>query len=236
MLIKRNIPDKIDFSAGEVILFDKEKGISSFDIIRRLKRIVKIKKIGHAGTLDPMATGLVILCTGKLTKQIDNYQGMVKEYEGVITLGGNTPSYDAETEVEQTFDYTSISEDQIHKVINQFLGEIEQIPPMYSALKFQGERLYKKARKGEWVERKARKVHIFEFDIQKIALPDIHFRVKCSKGTYIRTLAHDIGKSLNNGGYLTALRRTAIGNFSVNDAFSLEEFADAINKTEVVEL
>ncbi|MBT3421407.1 MAG: tRNA pseudouridine(55) synthase TruB [Bacteroidetes bacterium] len=214
----------IDFSAGEVILIDKQQGISSFTIIRMLKRIVRIKKIGHAGTLDPMATGLVILCTGKMTKQIEQYQGQEKTYEGVITLGGITPSYDAETEVSESFDYSKIKIEDIETARKSFIGEIEQIPPIYSALKVGGERLYKKARKGEKVEIKSRKVEIYSFDILDVSLPKVRFRVKCSKGTYIRSLAYDFGRALHNGAYLTELRRTFIGDYAVSDALSIQEF------------
>lgn len=234
MLSKNNIAEHIDFVSGEVILVDKEKGISSFTIIRQIKRIVRIKKIGHAGTLDPMATGLVILCTGKLTKQIENYQAQEKTYEGVFTLGAVTPSYDAETEVSQTFDYSSITPEDIEGARKKFLGEIEQIPPIYSALKVGGERLYKKARKGESVEIKARRVEIFEFEITAINLPEISFRVRCSKGTYIRSLAFDFGKALNNGAYLSTLRRTFIGDFSVANALSINEFEEKISHAKEV--
>ena len=224
MLAKNSISNLIDFSAGEVILIDKQQGISSFTIIRMLKRIVRIKKIGHAGTLDPMATGLVILCTGKMTKQIEQYQGQEKTYEGVITLGGITPSYDAETEVSESFDYSKIKIEDIETARKSFIGEIEQIPPIYSALKVGGERLYKKARKGEKVEIKSRKVEISTFDILDVSLPEVKFRVKCSKGTYIRSLAYDFGRALHNGAYLTELRRTFIGDYAVSDALSIQEF------------
>lgn len=224
MLAKNSISNLIDFSAGEVILIDKQQGISSFTIIRMLKRIVRIKKIGHAGTLDPMATGLVILCTGKMTKQIEQYQGQEKTYEGVITLGGITPSYDAETEVSESFDYSKIKIEDIETARKSFIGEIEQIPPIYSALKVGGERLYKKARKGEKVEIKSRKVEIYSFDILDVSLPKVRFRVKCSKGTYIRSLAYDFGRALHNGAYLTELRRTFIGDYAVSDALSIQEF------------
>lgn len=234
MLSKRNIAHHIDFSAGEVILIDKEKGISSFTIIRNLKRIVEIKKIGHAGTLDPMATGLVILCTGKMTKQIASYQAAEKTYEGIITLGGITPSYDAETSVTKIFDYSSITNADIEEARGRFLGEIDQIPPIYSALKVGGERLYKKALKGEKVELKARKVKVFEFLIKSINLPEISFKLRCSKGTYVRSLAYDFGKALNNGAYLSGLRRTFIGDFSVDDALSIREFENLILNAEEV--
>lgn len=214
----------MDFQEGEIICIDKPYEWTSFGVVKKLKYALKIKKIGHAGTLDPLATGLLILCTGKMTKKIENYMGAQKEYTGVIRLGETSPSLDKETEVDETKPIDHITEELIHQTTQQFTGEIEQTPPMFSAIKVDGVRLYKKARKGEEVEIKSRKITIHSFDIEKIALPEVHFRVTCSKGTYIRSLARDFGLALNTVSYLTALRRTKIGDFNVDDAKSPEEF------------
>jgi tRNA pseudouridine55 synthase len=224
LLTKNHHPKHIDFSTGEVLLMDKEKGISTFTIIRQIKRIVKIKKIGHAGTLDPMATGLVILCTGKMTKQIQDYQALYKVYEGEITLGAITPSYDAETEVSESFPFDHLSDEEVKATAQKFEGKMMQKPPIYSALKVGGERLYKKARKGEIVEIKSRPVEIYYFKIKHIKLPRIDFEVKCSKGTYIRSLANDFGQALGCGGYLSSLRRISIGEYHVDNALTIKEF------------
>lgn len=220
------------FAEGEVLLVDKPKTWTSFDVVGKLRNTMKpLKlKVGHAGTLDPLATGLLIICTGKLTKQIDSFQAEDKEYTGTITLGATTPSYDLETEIEQTFDISTITEDQIVSTAKSFVGEIEQFPPAHSALKINGERVYEKARRGEEVELKARKVTITAFDIEKIEMPHIFFRIKCSKGTYIRSIAHDFGKALNNGSYLSSLRRTMSGEFHVNQAWNLEELITEIRE------
>ena len=191
--------------------------------IRQRFNIKKIK-VGHAGTLDPLATGLLIICTGKQTKRIDTYQGQVKEYTGTFTLGGTTQSYDLETEIDNTFPTAHITEELLHETTKQFVGEIQQKPPIFSAIKKDGKRLYELARKGETIEIKERTVTVSSFEITKIKLPEVEFRIICSKGTYIRSIAFDYGKALNSGGYLSALRRTKIGNFSVDDAFSVEEF------------
>ena len=180
--------------------------------------------MGHAGTLDPLATGLLIICTGKQTKQIDTYQGQVKEYTGTFTLGGTTPSYDLETEIDNTFPTAHITEELLHETTKQFMGEIQQKPPIFSAIKKDGKRLYELARKGETTEIKERTVTVSSFEITEIKLPEVGFRIICSKGTYIRSIAFDYGKALNSGGHLSALRRTKIGNFSVDDALSVEEF------------
>ena len=218
------------YKNGQVLLIDKPITWTSFQVVNKLRWEIRqrfdIKKIkvGHAGTLDPLATGLLIICTGKQTKQIDTYQGQVKEYTGTFTLGGTTPSYDLETEINNTFPTAHITEELLHETTKQFVGEIQQKPPIFSAIKKDGKRLYELARKGETIEIKERTVTVSSFEITKIKLPEVEFRIICSKGTYIRSIAFDYGKALNSGGYLSALRRTKIGNFSVDDAFSVEEF------------
>ena len=218
------------YKNGQVLLIDKPLTWTSFQVVNKLRWEIRqrfnIKKIkvGHAGTLDPLATGLLIICTGKQTKQIDTYQGQVKEYTGTFTLGGTTPSYDLETEIDNIFPTAHITEELLHETTKQFVGEIQQKPPIFSAIKKDGKRLYELARKGETIEIKERTVTVSSFEITKIKLPEVEFRIICSKGTYIRSIAFDYGKALNSGGYLSALRRTKIGNFSVDDAFSVEEF------------
>ncbi len=214
---------KVNYSelqTGSVFLFDKEKGKTSFDIIRDIRRKINIKKVGHAGTLDPAATGLLIVCTGKKTKEIYLFQEMPKTYTGIITLGKTTPSMDAETEPSEIKKVEGISEEDIEKVRQSFLGEIEQIPPMYSAIKHKGQSLYKYARKGIEIKREPRKVSIYNFEIKKINLPEISFKIKCSKGTYIRVIANDFGNTLGCGGYLSELRRSQIGDYSVDEAIT----------------
>jgi len=218
------------YKNGQVLLIDKPITWTSFQVVNKLRWEIRqrfdIKKIkvGHAGTLDPLATGLLIICTGKQTKQIDTYQGQVKEYTGTFTLGGTTPSYDLETEIDNIFPTAHITEELLHETTKQFMGEIQQKPPIFSAIKKDGKRLYELARKGETTEIKERTVTISSFEITEIKLPEVGFRIICSKGTYIRSIAFDYGKALNSGGHLSALRRTKIGNFSVDDALSVEEF------------
>ena len=185
---------------------------------------IKKIKVGHAGTLDPLATGLLIICTGKFTKRIQELQGQEKEYTGTFTLGATTPSYDLETEVDNTFPIDHLNEEVLNNAIPQFLGEIEQYPPVFSALKKDGKRLYEYARKGEEVKIDSRKVSISSFTLTRIDLPEVDFQVSCSKGTYIRSLAHDFGKAVESGGHLSALRRTKIGDFNVNDSYDLDRF------------
>ncbi len=210
-----------DFKDGQVLLIDKPLEWTSFQVVNKLRWHIRQKfgikkiKVGHAGTLDPLATGLLIICTGKLTKQINEYQGQIKEYTGEFTIGGTTPSYDLETKIDATFPITHITEELIHSTTKQFIGEIDQIPPIFSALKKDGIRLYELAREGKTIEISSRKINIAEFEITKISLPKVNFRVMCSKGTYIRSLAFDFGKALNSGAHLSELRRTKIGNFSV---------------------
>ncbi|HIE44660.1 MAG TPA: tRNA pseudouridine(55) synthase TruB [Flavobacteriaceae bacterium] len=221
-----------DFKNGQVLLIDKPLTWTSFQVVNKLRWHIRktfdIKKIkvGHAGTLDPLATGLLIICTGKFTKKIHEYQAQVKEYTGTITLGATTPSYDLETEVNQTFPTEHINEELIHKTTLQFIGEISQKPPIFSAIRKNGKRLYEIARAGETTEIKSRQVTINEFEITKIDLPNVEFRVICSKGTYIRSLAYDFGLALNSGGHLSKLRRTKIGDYSVNEAIDPLEFVD----------
>ena len=223
-----------EFKEGQVLLIDKPLNWTSFQIVNKIRWSIRKKfdlkkiKVGHAGTLDPLATGLLILCTGKFTKKIETYQGQIKEYTGTITLGGTTPSYDLESEIDQHFEYKHISETQIKEATLLFLGEIDQKPPIFSALKKDGKRLYEIARKGETVEIPFRKVSIDTFEITNIDLPNVDFRVVCSKGTYIRSLAYDFGKALGSGAHLSALRRTKIGNFDVNDAVDPLLFVDEL--------
>ncbi|MDV7186860.1 tRNA pseudouridine(55) synthase TruB [Lutibacter sp. TH_r2] len=219
-----------DFKEGKVLLIDKPLEWTSFQVVNKLrwhiKQKFKIKKIkvGHAGTLDPLATGLLILCTGKFTKKIETYQAQEKEYTGEITLGETTPSYDLETEVDKTFPVDHISEELIKETTQQFIGEIDQKPPIFSAIKKEGKRLYELARAGETTEIKSRKITISEFEITNIDLPKVEFRVVCSKGTYIRSLAYDFGLALNSGAHLSALRRTKIGDFNVDNGMKIDEF------------
>ena len=216
----------MNFEEGAVILIDKPLEWTSFDVVGKIRNTIRVKKVGHAGTLDPLATGLLILCTGKMTKQIDGFQAQEKEYEGELVLGKTTPSFDRETEVDQEFDISSISEEMVRNNVTSFIGTIQQIPPLYSAIKVNGEALYKKARKGETVEIKSREVTITEFEITEVQLPLVKFRIVCSKGTYIRSLVRDFGVALNNGAYMSALRRTRIGEFHIKDAEQLPEFIE----------
>lgn len=223
-----------DFLSGQVLLIDKPLHWTSFQVVNKLRWAIKkafnLKKIkvGHAGTLDPLATGLLVICTGKMTKQIDTFQAQTKEYTGTIVLGSTTPSYDLETEIDNTFSTQHITEDSIQETTKQFIGETAQFPPVFSAIKKDGKRLYEFARAGENVEIKSRDITINTFEITRIALPEVDFRVVCSKGTYIRSLAHDFGKALNSGGHLSVLRRTKIGDFDVNDSLSIEKFIKSI--------
>lgn len=224
-----------DFKNGQVLLIDKPLTWTSFQAVNKLRWEIRqafnIKKIkvGHAGTLDPLATGLLIICTGKMTKKIDTFQGQDKEYTGTFVLGSTTPSYDLETEIDQTFPTDHITDDNIHKVANSFIGDTEQFPPIFSALKKDGKRLYDYAREGKTVEIKPRTIRISEFEITNIDGTKIQFRVVCSKGTYIRSLAHDFGKALNSGAHLSVLRRTKIGDFDVKNAVTPLDFIDALS-------
>lgn len=224
-----------DYLSGQVLLIDKPIHWTSFQVVNKLRWEIRnaynIKKIkvGHAGTLDPLATGLLIICTGKMTKQINIFQGQEKEYTGTFVLGGTTPSYDLETEINETFPTEHITEKAIHEAKEQFIGEIDQFPPIFSAIKKDGKRLYEFARAGEDVEIKSRKTTITEFEITAIENLNVHFRVVCSKGTYIRSLANDFGKALNSGSHLSALRRTKIGDFNVQNAQTPDAFIESIS-------
>lgn len=225
---------KEDFLDGQILLIDKPLEWTSFQAVNALKWAIRKKfnlkkiKIGHAGTLDPLATGLLVICTGKFTKKIPELQGQIKEYTGTFTLGATTPSYDLESEVNETFPTEHLTENMIKDAVHRFLGEIDQVPPIFSALKKDGKRLYELARKGEDVEVQPRKIEIFEFEITKIDMPKVDFRVVCSKGTYIRSLAHDFGKALGSGAHLSALRRTKIGDFNVNNATTPQIFKESL--------
>lgn len=229
-----------DFMSGVVLLIDKPIGWTSFDVVNKIRGKIRhslgIKKIkvGHAGTLDPLATGLLIVCTGRLTKEIDTLQAQDKEYSGHITLGGTTATYDSEFPPDQHFPYDHINEQSLIQTTSLFLGKISQIPPIYSAIKINGQTAYSLARKGKEVEMKAREVSIYKFDLTNTTMPEIAFEVKCSKGTYIRSLAHDYGKALHSGAYLSSLRRESIGSYSVNEAFSMEEIVCFIENNTTV--
>lgn len=233
-----NIKDKnFDFLLGEVLLIDKPLGWTSFDVVNSIRYTIRkafnIKKIkvGHAGTLDPLATGLLIVCTGKFTKKIELFQGKEKVYIGSMHIGATTPSFDLETEVDNTYDTGHITHELLDKTTKQFIGNIEQIPPAFSAVKIDGKRAFEYARKDSDVTIKPRKVNITEFKLLNHELPDIDFAVNCSKGTYIRSLVNDFGKALNSGAYMSGLRRTEIGEFSVSDAYSVDEMKRLIRSS-----
>src|SRR5882757_5087816 len=219
-----------EFAEGQLLLVNKPYQWTSFDVVGKIRNSFKpLKlKVGHAGTLDPLATGLLIICTGKMTKQIDTFQAEEKEYTGTMILGATTPSYDMETEPDNKFDISHLTEEQLRNNCKQFTGDIQQYPPAHSAIKIDGERLYEKARRGEEVELRLRNVTITEFELTRIELPEVDFRVVCSKGTYIRSLVNDFGKALNSGAYLLALCRTSIGNYHINDAWEVLELVEHI--------
>lgn len=220
---------------GQVLLFDKPLHWTSFQVVNKVRWLIKQKfglkkiKVGHAGTLDPLATGLVILCTGMATKTIESLMGQTKVYTGELTLGATTPSYDLETEIDKIYETTHITEDLIEEALKAFQGDIMQKPPVFSALKKEGKRLYEFARKGEEVDIPKRQVKIDYFKITENHLPKLNFEVQCSKGTYIRSLAFDFGKALDSGAYLSELRRTQIGDYTVEDALSIEDFEKMLN-------
>ena len=232
-----------EFKEGQVLLIDKPLNWTSFQVVNKLRwkirKTFNIKKIkvGHAGTLDPLATGLLVICTGKMTKQINTFQAQIKEYTGTIVLGSTTPSYDLETEIDKTYPTNHITNELIHETTKQFIGDISQYPPVFSAIKKEGKRLYEFARAGEEVEIKPRTITINEFEITNIDTStslstgslNVDFRVVCSKGTYIRSLAHDFGKALQSGGHLSALRRTKIGDFDVKNAITIENFIESLD-------
>jgi len=213
-----------DFSEGEIILIDKPAGPTSFQVVSKIRKITGAKKVGHSGTLDPKASGLMIICTGKKTKEMDNFINLNKTYTGIIRLGLTSPSMDTETECSEIPLPDDLDENRILKVRDTFLGEIEQTPPMYSAIKIGGKKLYNLARKGKSIERKPRRILIEKFEITKIKLPDVYFTITCSKGTFIRVIAEDFGKKLNSGGILFELRRIGIGDYQVEEALSVNEF------------
>lgn len=219
-----------NFEDGEVLLVDKPLDWTSFDVVSKIRNSLKPYKIkvGHAGTLDPLATGLLIICTGRNTKKIDQFQAEHKEYTGTFVLGATRPSYDMETEIDQVFDTQHISKEMAANAATTFLGDSDQFPPIHSAIKQQGERVYEKARRGEEVQMESRKIHIFEFEITRFELPEIDFRVVCTKGTYIRSLAFDFGKKLNSGAYLKNLRRTKSGEFKAKDSWPLPDLIEWI--------
>ena len=224
-----------DFIKGEVLLIDKELGWTSFDVVKSirgsLQKVHNIRrfKVGHAGTLDPLATGLLLVCTGKATKTIDELQAQEKVYTGSIFIGATTPSFDKETEIDHEFPIEHITEELLHSTAQSFEGEIEQTPPMFSAIKIKGKRAYEYARNDQEVEIKSRKINVYYFKITKIEMPEVHFEVKCSKGTYIRSLARDYGIALNSGAYLSSLRRNKIGSYSVDDAIRVSQMKDLIH-------
>ncbi|WP_037317550.1 tRNA pseudouridine(55) synthase TruB [Salegentibacter sp. Hel_I_6] len=219
-----------DFKNGQILVFDKPLEWTSFQLVNKVRWLIRkscgIKKIkvGHAGTLDPLATGVLVICTGKFTKKITELQGTEKEYTGTFTLGATTPSYDLETEIDKTFETEHISEENLEEASLQLTGEIEQTPPVYSALKKDGKRLYEYARKGEKIEIKSRPVTIKEFEVDAPRFPEVDFRIVCSKGTYIRSMANDYGIALGSGAYLSALKRTRVGEFVIEDALDLSSF------------
>ncbi len=219
---------KKKFEDGQVILIDKPLHWTSFDAVRKIRNLIKIKKVGHAGTLDPLATGLLIVCTGKFTKKINEYMAQVKEYTGSFTLGAVTPTYDLESTPLDFKDISAITEDQLNETTRMFIGEIQQVPPIYSAIKKDGVALYELARRGVDVELKPRTITIKEFEITRVELPVVYFKVVCSTGTYIRSLAHDYGAALGCGAYLSALRRTKIGEHLVGNAVGIEGFIESL--------
>ena len=226
MMIKKrtnNLSD-CDFYSGETVLLDKPLNWTSFDVVSKIRNAVGVKKVGHAGTLDPMATGLLIICTGKKTKEISSFQDLEKTYTGSILLGKRSRSMDLETELIGNEDLSSIKDEDIYDARDKFMGNILQVPPMFSAIKFKGKSLYNIARKGKTIELKPREVNVSKFEILEINKPYVKFEITCSKGTYIRSIANDLGEEIGCGGVLSSLRRTAIGNFFVNDALSIDEF------------
>jgi len=218
------------FEQGQILLIDKPVEWTSFDVVRKIRNLIKIKKVGHAGTLDPLATGLLIVCTGRFTKKINEYMAQEKEYTGTLTLGATTPTYDLESEPRNFKDLTVISDELIANATKQFIGEIMQVPPAHSAIKIGGKRVYELARQGKEVVIEPRKITIMQFEIEKIEMPVVHFRVICSTGTYIRSLAHDFGTALGCGAYLSGLCRTRIGAYKLEDAKSIQEWEDEIKR------
>ncbi len=228
--VKLNIDEQTRaiFEEGKMLLIDKPLHWTSFDVVRKVGLLLKIRKVGHAGTLDPLATGLLILCTGKFTKKINEYMAQEKEYTGSFTLGAVTPTYDLESLPENPKDYAEISLEKINETVKKFRGEIDQVPPAYSALKKKGVPMYELARRGEEVNLKPRKVNIQSFEIISVELPLVYFKITCSTGTYIRSIAHDFGQELGCGAYLSELRRTAIGEMNIKDAMTMDGFINML--------
>ena len=228
--MSENLPSP--FHEGKILLLDKPLGWTSFDLVNKVRNSIRkaygLKgkgiKVGHAGTLDPLATGLMLICTGRMTKQIEQFAGLDKVYTGTFVLGASTPSFDLEKEVDASYPIAHITEESIRETAKQFMGWQEQVPPLFSAKKIDGKRAYEYARKGENIEIKTSKIEISEFEISRIALPEVDFRIRCSKGTYIRSIARDFGLALDSGAYLTNLRRTSIGNMDIKDATDVQEF------------
>jgi tRNA pseudouridine55 synthase len=220
--------NSLDFLAGETLLIDKPPQWTSFKVVHTIRKAINVKRVGHTGTLDPLATGLLIILTGRNTKQMKHFEGLGKTYTGTFLLGKSSASMDTETELTSRNLPDNLSEELIFKTRDRFLGNIEQIPPMYSALKVEGKKLYDLARKGKEVERKSRKINISRFEITRIDIPEVHFDITCSKGTYIRVIANDFGEKLGCGAVLKKLRRTGIGDYSVENALSVEEFMQNI--------
>ena len=224
-----------NFQAGAVFVVDKPLRWTSFDVVNKVRYSLKKKcgkiKVGHAGTLDPLATGVVVVCVGRETKSIEQYMGEEKEYRAELTFGHTTPSYDLETPFDGTFPYDHVNEALLHEVLQQFVGEIEQVPPVYSAVRVDGERAYEWARRGEEVALKKRTVFVREIEVLRVDLPVVELRIVCSKGTYIRSLAHDIGRACGSGAYLSALRRTRVGAFSIDDGLRIEEIVPLLQET-----
>jgi tRNA pseudouridine55 synthase len=221
-------PATNSFEEGQLLLINKPLRWTSFDVVNKIRNLIKVKKVGHAGTLDPLATGLLIICTGKFTKKINEYMAQEKEYTGIFTLGATTPTYDLESEPGNFKPFDHLTEAGIISAAKNFTGEIMQLPPAHSAIKVDGKRVYELARQGKEVKLELRKVTIKEFDISKIELPLVYFKVVCSTGTYIRSLANDLGAALGCGAYLSSLCRTRIGNFLVQDALTMEDFGNKL--------
>lgn len=233
---------RYDYRAGATLLVDKPLGWTSFEVVNKIRYKLKHRlgvkkiKVGHAGTLDPKATGLLIICTGKFTKKLADYQRLPKEYMGTLVLGATTPSYDTETEIDRRYPIDHLDAARLEAARRRLLGDIEQVPPLFSAIKVDGQPLYRRARRGEQVEVAPRRVHIYDFQLTRIALPEVDFLVRCSKGTYIRSLAYDFGRALDSGAYLSALRRTKIGDHDVAEAWKLEELVTYIEEGPIVQV
>ncbi|MDR2835114.1 MAG: tRNA pseudouridine(55) synthase TruB [Bacteroidales bacterium] len=240
MLENIDFSKSVDFLKGEIIVIDKPLTWTSFNVVNKVRNIIcrklqlKKMKVGHAGTLDPLATGVLVLASGKYTKLIEQIQAGEKVYDAVVCLGATTPSYDLETKIDQIFEYQHITLEMINEAVDKLRGVIMQSPPKYSALKIEGKHAYDLARKGKEVILEKREIILSDIIIQKIELPYIHLQISCSKGTYIRSVAHDIGLNLNNGAYLYSLRRIKVGDFSVENAFTLEEFEKKLISAEII--